>query len=253
MAERLTLAFAGIMTGTMLFALTSFANPAEFFQHPNRSIETFGGKEVAIIPLFHGTLMFQFESYTVYVDPVSPERFDGFPKADLILVTHQHGDHLNAETIAKLSSESTVVIANGKSAEKLTSAKVMANGDTTTVGPLTVKAVPAYNLVREREPGVKYHPKGEGNGYVISFGNGRIYIAGDTEAVPEMAALKNIDIAFLPVNLPYTMTPEDLKNAVDMFKPKIVYPYHQGQTDMQAVARLLEEVKGVKARILSLP
>jgi L-ascorbate metabolism protein UlaG (beta-lactamase superfamily) len=247
-------ATAGIIAFVAIF-LSFLANnkAADFFQHPNGAIESFDGKQAAVFPLFHGTVMLQFGDYTVYVDPVSPEKLEGFPKANLILVTHHHGDHLNVETITKLSTDSTIVICNGKSAEKLPAAKVMANSDKMTAGPLLVEAVPAYNLVREREPGVKYHPKGEGNGYVLSYGSGKIYIAGDTENVPEMANLKNITIAFLPVNLPYTMTPEDLKKAVEMFKPKIVYPYHQGSADMQEVARLLKDVKGVEARILPLP
>jgi len=138
LAEKVSFVCLVILTQAIFFPLATFAKAGYLYQHPNGAVETFDGKQVAVIPLFHGTLMFQFESYTVYVDPVSPEKFDGFPKANLILITHQHGDHLNAETIAKLSSDSTVVIANGKSAERPPSAKVMANGDKMTVGPLAI-------------------------------------------------------------------------------------------------------------------
>ena len=117
----------------------------------------------------------------------------------------------------------------------------MANGDVKTVAAMTIEAVPAYNLVHKRGSGEPFHPKGQGNGYVITFGDKRVYVAGDTENTPEMKALKDIDIAFLPMNLPYTMTPEMVADAAEAFKPKILYPYHFGKTDTGRLVALLKD------------
>jgi L-ascorbate metabolism protein UlaG (beta-lactamase superfamily) len=125
----------------------------------------------------------------------------------------------------------------------------MNNGDVKTVGGLKIEAVPAYNLVHMRSPGVPFHPKGAGNGYIITFGNKRVYIAGDTENIPEMKQLKQIECAFLPMNLPYTMTPEMVADAAKAFEPKILYPYHYGNTDTLALVNLMKEVKDVDVRI----
>jgi L-ascorbate metabolism protein UlaG (beta-lactamase superfamily) len=113
--------------------------------------------------------------------------------------------------------------------------------------------VPAYNMVRERSPGVKFHPKGEGNGYIIAFADKRVYIAGDTECIPEMKELENIDIAFIPINLPYTMPPEEAAECIKHFRPRIVYPYHQGESDPKILADLLKDEKDIEVRILELP
>jgi L-ascorbate metabolism protein UlaG (beta-lactamase superfamily) len=129
---------------------------------------------------------------------------------------------------------------------------VMKNGDSRTVEGIGIEAVPAYNLVHKRENGQLFHPKGEGNGYVLTFGDKRVYIAGDTENTPEMKALKNIDIAFLPMNLPYTMTPEMVADAAVAFRPAVLYPYHYGKTDPETVTRLLAEHKEIEVRIRSM-
>jgi len=126
---------------------------------------------------------------------------------------------------------------------------VMKNGDTKSVDGLTVEAVPAYNIVSKRENGQPYHPKGSGNGYIITFGDKRVYIAGDTENIPEMKGFKNIDIAFLPMNLPYTMTPERVADAANMIRPKVLYPYHTGETDIAKLAALMKDQKGIEVRI----
>jgi L-ascorbate metabolism protein UlaG (beta-lactamase superfamily) len=125
----------------------------------------------------------------------------------------------------------------------------MKNGDVKTVAGLKVEAVPAYNVVHMRSPGQPFHPKGAGNGYVLTFGKTRVYVAGDTENVPEMADLRDVAIAFLPMNLPYTMTPEMVADAVRTIKPKIVYPYHFGKTDTSKLVALLKDAKGVEVRI----
>ena len=126
---------------------------------------------------------------------------------------------------------------------------VMANGDVQTVQDLKIEAVPAYNIVHMRSAGNPFHPKGRGNGYIITFGDKRVYVAGDTENTPEMKQLRDIDVAFLPMNLPYTMTPEMVADAAKAFKPKIVYPYHYGQTDTNKLVELLKNAKEIDVRV----
>jgi L-ascorbate metabolism protein UlaG (beta-lactamase superfamily) len=171
------------------------------------------------------------------------------PKADLILVTHEHGDHLDVGVIRQIRKEGAEVVLNQTSAGKIDRAVVMKNGDVKTVKGLRIEATPAYNIVHKRGENRPFHPKGNGNGYVISFGDKRVYIAGDTENIPEMRSLKNIDIAFLPMNLPYTMTPEMAAAAAKSFMPKILYPYHFGDTDVDELLTLLKNVVGVEVRV----
>ncbi|UCG59070.1 MAG: MBL fold metallo-hydrolase, partial [Phycisphaerales bacterium] len=162
----------------------------------------------------HGTLMFAFKNKIVHVDPVGRAAdYSKMPKADLILVTHEHGDHLDASAIKTLRKEDTKLVLTKACAEKVPGGVVMKNGDVQTLEGLKIEAVPAYNIVHKRSSGAPFHPKGNGNGYVITFGDKRVYVAGDTENIPEMATLKKIDIAFLPMNLPYTMTPEMVADA----------------------------------------
>lgn len=190
----------------------------------------------------HGTLMFSYGGKTIHVDPWTKlADYSKLPKADLILITHEHQDHLDLDAISKIRKDNTKIIINQKCAEKLPKATIMKNGDFSTVDGLKIEAVPAYNLVHKRESGQPFHPQGSGNGYVITFGDKRVYVAGDTENTPEMKALKNIDIAFLPMNLPYTMTPEMVADAAKAFKPKLLYPYHTGDTELQKLANLMKD------------
>jgi L-ascorbate metabolism protein UlaG (beta-lactamase superfamily) len=213
------------------------------------TISTTAGK-VEITFVGHATLVLRWGEKTIHVDPWSKlPGFSELPKADLILVTHHHGDHLDTSAITAFRTRSTVILLTAKCAQVVSGGTVMNNGDVQKVLGLTVEAVPAYNLVHMRPDGTPFHPKGEGNGYVITIGHTRIYIAGDTEGTPEMKALKNIDVAFLPMNLPYTMTPEMVAEAVKAFRPKILYPYHLSQTDPGKLAPLLKDVKGVEVRI----
>jgi L-ascorbate metabolism protein UlaG (beta-lactamase superfamily) len=198
----------------------------------------------------HGTLMFTFGGKVIHVDPVGQYAdYSKLPKADLILITHEHRDHLDPKVVAMLRQPGTQILVNPAGAAKLPGAVVLKNGEKKTVAGLQIEAVPAYNLVHKRESGEPFHPIGRDNGYVITFGDKRIYVAGDTEDTPEMKALKNIDVAFLPMNLPYTMTPEMVADAAKAFKPKILYPYHYGQTDPAKLVNLLKGNPEIEVRI----
>ena len=200
----------------------------------------------------HGTLMFTFNGKTIHVDPVGGEdAYAGLPKADIILLTHEHGDHFDTKAIEMLRKQGTQLVLTKACAEKV-AGLVMANGDVQTVHGLRIEAVPAYNIVHERSAGNPFHPKGQGNGYIITFGDKRVYVAGDTENTPEMKRLKNIDVAFLPMNLPYTMTPEMVADASRAFKPQILYPYHYGQTNPNKLIELLKDSKDIEVRIRNL-
>lgn len=198
----------------------------------------------------HGTLMFLYNGAVIHVDPVSREAdYAKMPAADLILITHEHGDHLDPKALEQIKKENTVIVLNGKSAEKINEGIVMKNGDVKTVQGVKIEAVPAYNIVSKRASGEPYHPRGIGNGYVITLGGKRVYVAGDTENIPEMKELKNIDIAFLPMNLPYTMSAEMVADAARAFRPKVLYPYHYGSTDVNRIVELLKGEQGIEVRI----
>ena len=198
----------------------------------------------------HGTLMFTYGGKVIHVDAWSRlADYSRLPKADLILVTHEHGDHLDTKAIGIIRKEKTKVILTKACAEKVAGGIVMKNGDVRTVGGFRIEAVPAYNIVHKRSNGQPFHPKGRGNGYVVTFGKTRVYVAADTENIPEMKKLKKIDIAFLPMNLPYTMTPEMVADAAKAFGPRILYPYHYGQTDPNALVKLLKDFKKTEVRI----
>ncbi len=206
--------------------------------------------ELKITFIGHGTLMFTFNEKVIHVDPVSREAdYTTLPKADLILVTHEHGDHLDPNVIQLLRKENTKVVLTKACAEKISDGIVMKNGDVKTVLGLKIHAVPAYNIVHKRSSGDPYHPKGRGNGYVIDFADKRVYIAGDTENIPEMKQLEKVDIAFLPMNLPYTMSPEMTADAAKSFRPKILYPYHFGNTDTSKIVDLLSSEEDIEVRI----
>jgi L-ascorbate metabolism protein UlaG (beta-lactamase superfamily) len=184
------------------------------------------GGDITITPLNHATLQIAQGSHVIDVDPVAQANFGSLPAPTIILVTDIHGDHLDPTAVAKLKAASTTVVAPAAAAAKLPGATVIANGEKKTVDGVTIEAVPMYNLKRGPQAGQLYHDKGRGNGYVLTLGGQRIYVAGDTECTPEMKGLTNIDVALLPMNLPYTMTPAEAAECAKAFKPKIVYPYH---------------------------
>ncbi len=205
--------------------------------------------DLTITFISHATLMFGYQGKTIHVDPVgSAADYAKMPKADIILVTHEHGDHFDPKAIKVLQKDSTRLLLTQACAEKLPGGTVMKNGDVQTVLGLKIEAVPAYNIVHKRPDGEPFHPKGRGNGYIISFGPPRVYVAGDTENIPEMKQLKKIDVAFLPMNLPYTMTPEMVADAAKAFQPRILYPYHYGDTDPKKLVELLKDTK-IEVRI----
>lgn len=198
----------------------------------------------------HASLMFTIDHKIIHIDPFSREAdYNQFPKADLILITHHHGDHLDRNAMDKVRTDRTKIVCTALCAEKVPGADIMKNGDEQVIDGIKIEAVPAYNIVHKRDNGSPYHVKGEGNGYVLTVGDKRIYIAGDTENTPEMKALKNIDVAFLPMNIPYTMTPEMVADAARAFRPKIIYPYHYGDTDTSNLVKLLKSEKGIEVRI----
>lgn len=198
----------------------------------------------------HGTLMFTFAGKVIHVDPYSNlTDYETLPKADLILLTHEHQDHLDLKALNSIRTGKTVVVLTEACGKQVQGGIVMTNGEVNTWEGLKIEAVPAYNIVHKRDTGQPFHPKGVGNGYIITFGDKRVYVAGDTENIPEMKDRKNIDIAFLPMNLPYTMTPEMVADAVRVFKPKILYPYHFGETDTSKVVSLLKGTPEVEVRI----
>lgn len=204
----------------------------------------------------HGTLMFEIDGKVIHVDPVMSEAdYSKMPKADLILVTHHHGDHLDVNALKQARKEDCPVIMTRTCAEQLkdfSGGVIMKNGDKKDFIGINVEAVPAYNIEHLRSNGEPFHPKGVGNAYVLGFGDTRVLIGGDTENVPEIKALKDIDIAFLPMNLPYTMTPEMVADAAKAIKPGILYPYHYGNTDPELLKDLLKNEKEIEIRIRAL-
>ncbi len=198
----------------------------------------------------HGSLVFVFAGKVIHVDPYSRlADYAALPKADLILITHAHGDHLDPAAIREIRTPATLVVVSPVCAGKVEGAIVMRNGEVKSFLGMPIAAVPAYNIVHTRPDGVPYHPRGEGNGYVLTFGDTRVYVAGDTENIPEMKELKGLAVAFLPLNLPYTMTPQMVADAARAFRPRILYPYHFGDTDPQRLVALLAGEKGIEVRI----
>jgi len=212
--------------------------------------KTKSGKTVKFHALMHSCIRIQYDGKEIEIDPVAKLRertvdFAAMPKADYLFVTHEHFDHYDSTTIALLTKEQTQLVLNQRCADMYGSGIVMANGQSLTFDDIKVEAVPAYNITEGRQ---QFHPKGRDNGYILTLDGLRIYIAGDTEDIPEMANIKDIDIAFLPCNQPYTMTPEQLVRAAKVIKPKVLFPYHYGQTDVSTIPQQLQG-EGIDVRI----
>ena len=237
-----SLAVGFLMVGVAVLGLAQQEFTSDIFQTSEGDLK--------ITFLGHGTLMFQFKGKIIHIDPVGRQAdYSKLPKADLIFITHEHGDHLDAKVVATIRKESTDLILTETCSLQIKDGTIMGNGDSGTLQGIKVEAVPAYNIKNMRGPGAPFHPKGQGNGYILTFGNKRVYVAGDTENTPEMKALQGIDIAFLPMNLPYTMSPEMVADAALAFQPEILYPYHYGETDTSQLVKLLKDVEGVEVRI----
>ena len=225
-------------TVTSAYELDTFTTPA--------------GKPLQIYALVHASIRISYDGMEIEIDPVSKLGnrtidYSSMPRATHIFVTHEHGDHFDKGAIAQCTGDNTLLVTNSRCAEMLGHGDVMANGDKKTLaeGRIEVEAVPAYNTTPGRE---KFHPKGRDNGYILTIDGLRIYIAGDTEDIPEMAGIKDIDIAFLPCNQPYTMTTDQLEKAARMVKPKVLFPYHYGNTDVSHLPEALKN-DGIDVRI----
>ena len=230
-------------------AMLSFAAAANAqMAHPVQTFDTSAGA-VKITPVYHASLEIEAGGKVIIVDPAKPANFAGLPQADLILITDIHGDHLDADLIKAESKAGTEIIAPAAVAKTVTTAKVIGNGEKTTWGAWTIEAIPMYNLTRGPAAGKLFHDKGRGNGYVLTYGGKRFYFSGDTENIPEMRALKNIDVAFVCMNLPYTMTAEEAAEAVKAFHPKVVIPYHYKGQDTAVFKKALDGT-GIDVRLL---
>ena len=214
-------------------------------------VQTFSSSSglVKITPLNHASTLIEAGGKTIYLDPAKPVKFAGLPKADLILITDIHGDHMDPDSIKEISKDDTEIISSAAVSQTVTAAKAIGNGETKSWQGWTIEAIPAYNLKRGPAPGKFFHDKGRGNGYVLTYGGKRFYFSGDTEGVPEMRALKNVDVAFVCMNLPYTMPPEEAADAVKAFHPKVVIPYHYRGSDLAVFQKGLAGT-GIEVRLL---
>lgn len=235
-----------------IVAVLGFTAGAQQVQKENgRQTQTFdtSAGPVKITPIYHASLLIEAGSRNIYIDPAKPANFTGLPPADLILITDIHPDHMDTNSIAAISKQGTEIMAPLAVVRTVASADPISNGETKTWGDWTIEAIPMYNIQRGPAPGKLYHDKGRGNGYVLTFGGKRFYFSGDTENIPEMRALKNIDVAFVCMNLPYTMPPEEAAEAVKAFHPKVVIPYHYRGSDLSVFQKALAGT-GIEVRLL---
>lgn len=242
------------MRNLILILVILLGTPQAFGQKKfeRDTIPTTGGNLV-ITFIGHGSLLFTFQERNIYVDPVGQMAdFSTFPKADAILITHEHGDHLDPDAIQKLLKPGTEVFINELSKKKYPAGRVFANESFLIAAGVPVEVMPAYNIVGKRGNGWPYHPKGDGNGYILAFGKTRVYVAGDTEQIPEMAKkFKDIQIAFLPISEPFTMSVYYAAEVAKLLKPEIVYPYHMNQANPEELVTFLKGT-GIQVRIRSL-
>lgn len=206
--------------------------------------------DLTIHPVDHASLVLEWDGKVIYVDPVGGAAlYEGLPPPSAILITHGHGDHFDVPTLEAIAGEA-VLITNGDVFSKLpealkAKATEMANGEDGTVVDIPIRAIAAHNTTEDR---MQYHPVGVGNGYVLTFGDSQVYIAGDTEPTEDMLGLQGISLAFLPMNLPYTMTVEQAIEAINTFKPGIVYPYHYGDSDLSPLETEVDDAVEVRIR-----
>jgi len=235
--------------GIMAWKEAGMPTETEIVEADAYEVDTFttkSGKTVKIHALVHASMRIEYDGKEIEIDPVTKLgdkviNYAAMPKADYIFITHEHFDHLDTAAIKLLTDDNTQLVTNQRCAEMLGYGTVMANGD------VTIEAIPAYNTT---EGHLQFHPKGRDNGFILTLDGLRIYIAGDTEDIPEMADIKDIDVAFLPCNQPYTMTVDQLVNAAHIVKPRVLFPYHYGQTDVSGIPSLLK-ADGIEVRIRS--
>jgi len=227
--------------------ITGVANAQTHFETDN--ITTSGG-DLKITFIGHASLIFSFNGKVIHVDPDGElADYSTLPKADIVLITHEHSDHFDLSAIKILRTNQTKLVLTETCARKISGGMVMKNGDVQIIQGIKFEAIPAYNIIHKRDNGQLFHLEGVGNGYIMTFGDKRVYVAGDTENIPEMKTLRGIDVAFLPMNLPYTMTPEMVADAAKLFRPKILYPYHYGDTDTSKLLELLKDEQEIEVRI----
>lgn len=237
--RRLFLASVSAATGVLALAPLSAAAQ----EAGQNTFDTDSG-QIVVHPVSHASFVMETPGLVIYVDPVGgAEAYSSYPAPDLVLITHEHGDHFDAETLAAIVGENTQLITNPAVQEMLpeelkAKATALANGESTDVSGISIEAIPAYNTTEDR---LEYHPQGHDNGYVLGIDGTRVYVAGDTEDIPEMRALEDMDVAFLPMNLPYTMDISQVADAVQAFQPRYVYPYHYGESDVEEFASLVAD------------
>lgn len=232
-----------------LFILTLFMIPSVFpvTTLPEPEIINTSAGKIKLYFLGHASLLLEFNQHNIYIDPWEKQAdYSNFSKADLILITHEHQDHLDQQAITRLSTPNTEIWCNPAVRNLLNTGVALKNGDKKSWKGVVIEAVPAYNTTAGRD---KFHPKGRDNGYVLTFGDTRTYVAGDTEDIPEMKSLGKIYAAILPMNQPYTMTPEQVVNAVSFIKPSVIYPYHTTEKDVSSLEKLLSGNKSVELRV----
>lgn len=234
-----------ILAGLAALPVLATIRPG-FAQETAETIVTSGG-DIGIHPVMHASLALSFGDEVFYVDPAE-NSYEGLPAPTAIFITHAHGDHYNEANLVKLAGDAVPIYVNedvfSKLPEALKSrATAMNNGDRLPVNSISVEAIPAYNITEDRK---QYHPQGVGNGYVFTFADKKVYVAGDTEDIPEMRALTDIAVAFLPMNLPYTMDVTQAADAVKAFKPAVVYPYHSRGSDLEQFTALVGDAAEVR-------
>jgi L-ascorbate metabolism protein UlaG (beta-lactamase superfamily) len=239
--------FKFILLLILLGCVTGLVNAQVHFE---TDIITTSAGDLKITFIGHGTLIFDFNGKVIHIDPYGKlADYSILPKADIILITHEHSDHFDLAVIKMLRTKKTELVFTETCAKKISGGMVMKNGEVQTIQGIKIEAVPAYNIVHKRDNGQPFHPQGVGNGYILTFGDKRVYVAGDTENIPEMKTIQGVDVAFLPMNLPYTMTPEMVADAAKVFKPKILYPYHYDDTDTSQLLEILKDVREIEVCI----
>lgn len=238
-----------ILAAVLLLCTTLMATAATAAEVVRRDVLRTSAGEVELFFIGHASLILTFQGKVIHFDPYGKVgNYATLPRADLVFFTHDHVDHFDLDALQKIQKPETVVIEPAICAEEVPDGWIVANGERFTIGDIKVEAVPAYNLVHRRDGGELFHPPGVGNGYVLTLGDKRIYVAGDTENIPEIKALKRIDVAFLPMD-PSTMTPEMVADVAHAIKPKILYPYHYKNTDPEQLLPLLADQPETEVRI----